>query len=89
MTNKRTHIVIPADLATAIDRFVGKRGRSKFFADLAGRELRRRRLLKALDEAVGCWKDENHPELKHGSVAYVRKLRKGWEKDYRRRQEDS
>jgi len=40
MNNKRTHIVIPANLASEIDTFVGRRGRSKFFVELADRELK-------------------------------------------------
>jgi len=38
-------------------------------------ELQRRDQLAALEEAAGCWKDENHPELAHGSEAFIRELR--------------
>ena len=41
------------------------------------REVRKQKLLRALDEAAGCWKDENHPELKKGAAAYVQELRVG------------
>jgi hypothetical protein len=35
--------------------------------------------LHVLDAAAGCWKDEDHPELKNGSGAWVRKIRSGWD----------
>lgn len=30
---------------------------------------------KALQAAAGCWKDEDHPELKDGGHAWVRQMR--------------
>ena len=39
-------------------------------------EVRRRLQLKALRRATGAWKDKDHPELKHGAAAWVRKLRR-------------
>ena len=38
-------------------------------------ELQRREQLAGLEEAAGCWKDENHPELAKGSEAFIRELR--------------
>ena len=32
--------------------------------------------LKALQESAGSWKDEDHPELKAGSRAWIKKIRK-------------
>lgn len=78
--SKRTHIVIPEQLAQEIDTLVGKRGRSSFLTDAAWKEVRRLRMLKALGEASGSWKDRDHPELKGGAVRYVEKLRKESEK---------
>lgn len=75
MSSRRTHIVIPEGLATEIDRLIGRRGRSRFLVEAAERELRRRRLLAALDKAAGAWRDEDHPELKAGSARWVRRLR--------------
>jgi hypothetical protein len=31
---------------------------------------------KALQAAAGCWKDEDHPELKDGGAAWVHRMRK-------------
>ena len=75
MSTRRTHIVISEQLATDIDRVVGKRGRSSFLAQAAERELLRLRQIKALDVASGAWKDKDHPELKEGSAAWVKKIR--------------
>lgn len=75
MNAKRTHIVIPEPLATEIDTLVGKRGRSQFLTRAAWNEIRRLRILAALDRAAGSWKDKDHPELKNGTVKWVEKLR--------------
>lgn len=83
---RRTHIILPDDLANEIDAVIGKRGRSEFFADAARHELRRRRQAKTLVNAEGAWKDENHPELRDGSAAYVERQRRSDEaKDSKRR----
>ena len=83
MTTKRTHIVIPAELATQIDALVGRRGRSRFFAEVAEREVRRLRLLRVLEECAGSWKDEDHPELKDGAAKWVAQLRQEDERRFR------
>lgn len=84
MNTKRTHVVLPADLVSQIDTLVGKRKRSRFLADLASREVKRLRLLKALKRAAGSWKDEDHPELKNGAAAWVEQLRQEDEERFRR-----
>lgn len=83
MKTKRTHIVIPAVLAGEIDRVVGKRGRSGFLAEAARKELKRLRLLKALERAGGSWKDRDHPELSKGAAQWVERLRKQDERRFR------
>lgn len=84
MNTKRTHVVLPADLVSQIDTLVGKRKRSRFLADLASREVKRLRLLKALKRAAGSWKDEDHPELKNGAAAWIEQLRQEDEERFRR-----
>lgn len=71
----RTHVILPDDVLSQIDRLVGKRGRSRFLAEAAETELMRRRQLAALDMAEGAWASEPHPELDAGINAYVRRLR--------------
>jgi len=42
---------------------------------------KRIRFLKALEEAAGAWKDEDHPELREkGTYHWVRDLREGGER---------
>jgi metal-responsive CopG/Arc/MetJ family transcriptional regulator len=79
MNNKRTHIVIPQQLAAEIDTLVGKRGRSAFLTQAAEKELVRLRQISALESAVGTWKDQDHPELKGGAAKWVKNLRKEYD----------
>ncbi|MDP3741525.1 MAG: hypothetical protein Q8R08_04365 [bacterium] len=84
MAGKRTHIVIPEALAAEIDLVVGKRGRSRFLTEMAAAELKRIRALQALGEASRVFKDENHPEWKNGSAAWVRKMRRESERRFQK-----
>jgi len=78
--SKRTHVIISDQLVKEIDSFVGSRQRSKFLSQAAERELMRLRQLKALDSAIGSWKDADHPELRQGSTKWVKKLRREHER---------
>jgi hypothetical protein len=82
--SKRTHIVIPEKLAEEIDTLVGKRGRSSFLTEAAWKEVRRLRMLKALEEASGAWNEKDHPELKGGTSKYVEKIRRENERRFER-----
>jgi hypothetical protein len=73
--NKRTHVVLSAQLVKDIDAIVGSRQRSSFLTQAAEHELMRLRQLKALKAAAGSWKDKDHPELKGGAAKWVDKLR--------------
>ena len=75
MNAKRMHVIIPENLVKEIDKVVGSRQRSSFITKAAERELTRLRQVKALEAAVGSWKDADHPELKQGSAKWVKKLR--------------
>jgi hypothetical protein len=75
METKRDHDVLPEDLVSQIDQIVGVRGRSAFLAELARREIKRRRLLELFESGEPIWKDEDHPELKDGADEWVRKMR--------------
>jgi len=81
--NKRTHVVLSEQLVKDIDHLVGARQRSSFLTQAAERELMRRRQLQALDELVP-WKEKDHPELKQGAAKYVRKLRREYERRFKR-----
>ena len=73
---KRTRIAIPEDLATQIDALVGKRGRRQFLTQAARKEVQRLRQLRAIENAIGAWKDKDYPEMRHGSAKWVEKLRR-------------
>jgi len=83
-TVRRTHIVIPQQLASEIDSLVGKRGRSAFLTQAAEKELLRLRQIKAIKAATGTWKDKDHPELKQGAVKWVNKLRREYDRRFER-----
>ena len=79
MGTQRAHVVLPAGLIAEIDSEVGPRGRSAFLAEVAKAELRKRKLLAILRSDEPIWKDEDHPELKDGSAAWVRSMRQEWD----------
>ena len=66
---------MPEDLVKEIDKVAGARGRSAFLADLARREIKRRRLLAVFQDEEPIWKDKDHPELRAGADRWVRRLR--------------
>jgi hypothetical protein len=70
-------VPIPEKVAAQIDKISGQKRRTTFIVDLLEQEIERREQLAALSEAVGCWNDEDHPELANGSEAFVRELRDG------------
>jgi hypothetical protein len=75
MKTKRAHILLPQDLVREIDAIVGPRGRSAFLVETAREAVRRRKLLRFLESDDPVWKESDHPELRQGSVAWVRTLR--------------
>jgi len=77
MVQKRTHVFLPEGLLSDIDQLFGKGKRSAFLTEIVDREVRRQKLLRALDDAAGCWNAEDHPEFGKGSAAFVKVLRAG------------
>ena len=82
MNTKRTHVVLSEQLVKDIDSLVGTRRRSSFITQAAEEKLMRLRQLKALEAAVGSWKDKDHPELKQGAAKWVAKMRRQDEKRF-------
>ncbi len=77
MSTVRAHIVLPARLVEEIDALVGPRGRSAFLVETAEKELRRRRLLKFLENEQPAWKEEDHPDIAEvGAAVWVHNLRR-------------
>jgi metal-responsive CopG/Arc/MetJ family transcriptional regulator len=76
MRAPRAIVSIPQKLAAGIDKITGgQKHRTHFIVEVLETELQRREQVAALEEAAGCWKDENHPELANGSEAFIRELR--------------
>jgi len=76
VTKNKAHLVFPEELLQAIDKLVGKRGRSKFVVEATRKELKRIQFLETLQEVAGSWKDEEHPELvEKGTYQWVRDQR--------------
>jgi hypothetical protein len=71
----RTMVPIPQKLAAGIDKIGGAKRRTRFIVEILEQEIQRREQLAALQEAAGCWKDEDHPELANGSDAFVKGMR--------------
>ncbi len=76
MSTSRTHITLPEEVRADLDRLVGKRDRSRFITEAVRKALLIARQKEALHQAAGAWKDKDHPELKTGASAWVRKLRR-------------
>lgn len=86
MKSVAVHITIPEELLKEVDQQAERerRNRSEILREAircyleeqrkkALEEQRLRRLLQALEESAGSWKDEAHPELK--TVEDARRLR--------------
>ena len=87
MAHYRTHVILPESLLEEIDALVGRRKRSAFLAEVADREVRRRRLLALLDRDTPAWNPDGHPEIDEagGAAAWVAKMRREWDKASKRR----
>lgn len=73
---KQANFLLPDDLIDELRANVPKREQSRVVAEALRKELKRLRLQKALRTSFGAWREEDHPELKAGVEAFVRKLRK-------------
>jgi hypothetical protein len=75
-STKQANFLLPEDLLDELKKSVSKRQQSKVVAEALRKELKRLKLEKVLQTSFGAWKDKHHPELKEGTEAFVRKLRK-------------
>ena len=76
-------MILPVEVVADIDKLVGKRGRSAFITEVARDEILRRKQRNALRQAAGTWKDKDHPELKQGAAAWVKRMRAESEERFR------
>lgn len=82
----KTHVMFPSELLRAIDKTVGDRKRSRFIVEAAKEKLEELKFQQALESAAGCWRDENHPDLKKQKDirAYLKKAREITDKRIKR-----
>lgn len=73
---KQANFLLPEELLDELKMTVSKRQQSKVVAEALRRELKRLKLERVLETSFGTWKDRDHAELKVGTEAFVRKLRK-------------
>ena len=73
---ERINVVMPASLVAELRRLLPPRERSRFIVRATADRLLQLKQRKALEEAVGAWKDENHPELADGVEAWRDELRR-------------
>jgi metal-responsive CopG/Arc/MetJ family transcriptional regulator len=80
----RTHVVLPPELVEEVDRRVGPRRRSQFFADAAVEKLARLKLAEAAQKAAGSLANVATPgwETPESTANWVRSSR---QKDDERR----
>ena len=74
----RTHVVLPPDLVAEVDRLVGPRRRSQFFAEAAVEKLGRLKLAETAARAAGSLAEVATPnwESSEEAAAWVRSSRR-------------
>lgn len=73
---KQANFLLPEDLIEELKRAVPKREQSKIVAEALKKELKRIKLKGVLQSSFGVWKEKDHPELKEGAKAFIRRLRR-------------
>jgi hypothetical protein len=77
MTWHQVNVAFPEPLYQQFVRLIPAGERTKFLTGLAENGLQQIRLEKALEKTYGAWAKSSHPELKRGTRAYIRVLRRG------------
>jgi len=79
-SKQRINVTFPVALLKQLDEFLPPRERNRFIVEATERELRRRRLRKALEESACAWSDEDHPDLMTAEDVdrHIRRLRETW-----------
>ncbi len=75
-TTRQANFLLPGDLLEELRRTVSKRQQSKVVAEALRKEIKRLQLKEALQRSFGAWSKNEHPELKDGTEAFIRTLRK-------------
>lgn len=77
---ERISIYFPKPLLDDLRAYVPARKRTAMIVEATEKEMRRWKLLAALERSAGAWKDEDHPELATSEDIdrYIRELRSTW-----------
>ena len=81
-------VPFPQDVIAALDEVVPPGDRNAFLVELTKHEIKRRRLLKILENPETIWKPEDHPDI-DDSGAWLRELRRQSEARFRRVEESA
>lgn len=76
MTWHQVNVAFPEPLYRQLVRLVPAGERTKFLTRLTENGLRQLRLEQALEKSYGAWAHDKHPELKRGTQACIRSLRR-------------
>lgn len=66
VVRERLNLYLTKPLMDDLRRTIPARERTRFVEEVLARELRRRKLLKAIESSYGAWKDEDHPDMLTG-----------------------
>ena len=75
MPTVQANFLLPEELINALRELVPKGKQSHVVAHALKNELRRIHYKKALEHSFGAWKKAEHPELKSGTEAFIRRQR--------------
>jgi hypothetical protein len=75
VATKQANFLLPEDLLEELKNAVPRREQSRVVAEALKKEIKRIKLRQALSTSFGAWKDSDHPELKDGTEAFIRKMR--------------
>ena len=77
MTWHQVNVAFPEPLYQQFVRLVPAGKRTKFLTRLAETGLQQLQLEQAMSKTFGAWTQHAHPELRGGTRAYIRRLRRG------------
>lgn len=84
LATRRLNLYLPREVVDELRQYVPAGERTRFVAQALARELRRVKLLAAIDASAGAWREEDHPELTSGAAIdrWVEKEREtlGWDR---------
>ena len=74
-------VTFPRPLLQRLQERVPPRQRSAFIAEAVEEKLALEEQLAALEEAAGCWRDEDHPEMRtdEDMDRWLADLRRSWD----------